>query len=225
MPDEEPAIQDARHRARPPMRRTRDWADESRSRSCRARPRRRLLGGRESDPAGAARRAADRLRVHRRRARREGPELLELVGRAARRASPRASRRCAAASPAPARAVARPAGPRSGGGSAAAAASSRGGAGGGRRDRRPGGLCLREHAVCDHRRRQHRQGHDLARLDRHEDRESRRQRHPSRRNRDRHGRRRRKRRDQRRIDPRRRRRRRPRRAVRRLRQRHERRWA
>ena len=38
-------------------------------------------GGRESDRAGAARRDADRLRVHRRRARREGPEPPKLLGR------------------------------------------------------------------------------------------------------------------------------------------------
>ena len=47
-------------------------------------------------PAGAARRAADRVRVHRRRARREGPDLLQLLQPPARPASPRASRRCAA---------------------------------------------------------------------------------------------------------------------------------
>ena len=54
-----------------------DWLEEPEELP--RRPRRRLLGG--PDPARAARRAADRLRVHRRRARREGPDHLELLRR------------------------------------------------------------------------------------------------------------------------------------------------
>ena len=138
------------------------------------RPRRRLLERRSS--AGAARRAADRVRVHRRRARREGPD--------APRAPPRAP---AAAS------------------LASRFAALRGGAEHAtlhlhersvvqleqqRRlcpaDRRDGGIPRREHAVCDQLRRQHRQGHNLGRHDREQDRESERQRHPPRRNGHRH---------------------------------------
>ena len=161
------------------------------------RPRRRLLGaGGNPIAAGAARGAADRLRVHRRRARREGSDLLELVGR--RRSRSRLTVRRAA------RRL------RHGFQRIRRRRRGRGRLRGERigrrreRDRRSGRLHRREHAVRDRRRRQHREGQDIGGLDRDQDRESRRRGHSSGRNRHRHGSHGREGRDQRRIDPRRR---------------------
>ncbi len=144
--------------------------------------------GRESRCPGAARRAADRLRLHR--------GVLVEKGQSTSSSSSAGGSGSLAARFAALRGGTSGAGATGG---APAQASGGGGAatGGGSRslrwrdrngrwrrsDRRPGGVSVWEHAVCDHRRRQHRQGHDIARLDRHEDRESRGQGHPSRRNR------------------------------------------
>ena len=120
------------------------------------RPRRRLLAPRA---ARAARRAADRVRVHRRRARREGPEHLELLDR--RHGSSLASRFARAAR----EHVEHRRGRRLRRQLAMGRPERRLHA----TDRRPVAYVSGEHAVCDHLRRQHRQGHDLARHERDQD--------------------------------------------------------